>query len=245
MLTRALIVMLIVLNLGVAAWWWWRPMSVARTEDATPPSGIARLQLLQERKDLAPRPRPATQTPAAATTPIAPSTPSASAAAADIAAATPAAAERCYRIGPFADEAAYNAARNALQPRVARLRTQSTAAERGRGWRVIVPPLPDRAAANALTERLKQAGFKDFFVIGEGAEANAIALGRFSSEDRAQLHASSLRDAGFAARAEPLGSAKPSERWLLVAAAADVDSTAVRRASGAAQVDATDCANLR
>ena len=47
MLIRALIVLLIVLNLGVAAWWISRPIAQA---PALPeqPAGVARLQLLAE-----------------------------------------------------------------------------------------------------------------------------------------------------------------------------------------------------
>jgi hypothetical protein len=234
MLTRALIVMLVVLNLGVAAWWIWRPDPAAQAETAATPSGIARLQLLQERKDLASRlrsrPAPAAAIDTAATTP---------------ADETPPSADRCFRFGPFADDAALATARTALQPRVARLRTQSIRSDSAAGWRVIVPPAADREAANALAERIKQAGFPDLYVVGEGAGANSIVLGQFSNEDRARQHAARLQDAGFAAEAQPLGEAKPPERWVLVAATAEFDSAAARRASGATQANRADCAALR
>ncbi len=110
---------------------------------------------------------------------------------------------------------------------------------------MIVPPAANREAANALAERIKQAGFPDLFVIGDGAAANAIALGQFSGEERARQHVASLRDAGFAAQAEPLGEAAPSERWLLAAATGTFDSAAARRASGAAQARTIDCATIR
>jgi cell division septation protein DedD len=241
MLTRALIVMLVVLNLGVATWWMWRPAPASNAADIAEPSGIARLQLLQERKDIATRAR------AAATPATAQAVPAAQPAA--IAQDTPspvAAAQRCFRLGPFADEPTLAAAGNALQPLVAQVRTQPRAPDRGRGWRVIVPPSVDRATANALAERIKLAGFQDLFVIGEGADANAIALGRFSNEERAQAHVVQLRDAGFAAaRAEPLGGTKPMERWLLVMTTANFDVIAARRASGATQASETDCRAMR
>lgn len=53
MLLRALIVLLLVLNLGVAAWWWQRE-SMPATAPAAVASGIAPLRLLSE---TAPRPR--------------------------------------------------------------------------------------------------------------------------------------------------------------------------------------------
>lgn len=265
MLTRALIVMLVVLNLGVAAWWWWRPAPPPSADDAPRASSIARLQLLQERRELAGRAPPSPAV--AASSAAAPANPlAANATAADRAVTGPslseallsepavsdqaatenaAAAERCYRFGPFADDAALATTRNALQARALRLREQSAAAPRGRGWRVVIGPLNDRAEANALAERIKQAGFGDLFVTGQGTEPAAIALGQFSNEDRAQRHATNLRGAGFAARAEPLGGAEPAARWLLVAAAANFDVAAARRASAAAQAGATDCAALR
>ncbi|UHQ22770.1 hypothetical protein LVB77_19315 [Lysobacter sp. 5GHs7-4] len=47
MLLRALIVLLLVLNLGVAAWWWQRDPAPAATRAAVAP-GVAPLRLLGE-----------------------------------------------------------------------------------------------------------------------------------------------------------------------------------------------------
>ncbi|KRD77300.1 hypothetical protein [Lysobacter sp. Root983] len=55
MLLRALIVLLLVLNLGVAAWWWQRDSAPAAVPAAAP-AGVAPLRLLSE---TAPRPRTA------------------------------------------------------------------------------------------------------------------------------------------------------------------------------------------
>ncbi len=237
MLIRALIVMLVALNLGVAAWWAWRPEPQVETR-AEPPSGIARLRMLDERPG-ASKPR-ATEAPqAAAPQPTLGATAAAPENAAPIAEA--AKTERCYRFGPFADDAAVAAARKALQPKVVRLREDAAPASANRGWRVMLPPAADRAAANAVAERLKLAGFKDFFVVAEGAEANAIMLGRFGSEDRAQLHAASLRDAGFAAQAQAIGDAKPPQRWLVATTGDGFDSAAAARSSGAAQSRPVEC----
>ena len=52
MLIRALIVLLLVLNLGVAAWWFWSaPASPESTVDLPP--HVAPLQLVRERDDAA------------------------------------------------------------------------------------------------------------------------------------------------------------------------------------------------
>jgi hypothetical protein len=229
MTTRALIVLLAVLNLGVTAWWLFRPDAapVATVDDA--PSGIAQLQLVSERPDLQPPANAAPPPPAEA---------------ADTAAPIAAPAERCYSLGPFSDPAAMAAAQNALRPVVLRLRTRTAQRDSGRGWRVFLPAAPDRATADAAADRLRAAGFNDLLVVAEGAEANSVALGRFSTEARARQHAQTLVAAGFAARAEPLGEAR-SSGWIDLAAKADFDAAAARRSSGAAEARSIDCAAVR
>ncbi len=245
MTLRATIVLLAVLNLGVAAWWLLRP-DAPPSPEVEAPSGIARLQLLSERPGPAPAAaeRPATATPTAARSaddagPAETEPPAAAAPAAPVAAV-----ERCYRIGPFADTAALAAAQAARRPRALRLRTRETREGGGRGWRVYLPAAADRTAANANADRLKAAGFTDLLVVGDGAEANSVALGRFSSEPRAQQHAQALRAAGFEARAEALGDVRTAN-WIDLAAAEGFDTAAARRASGAAQSRTVDCAGVR
>ncbi len=231
MTLRALIVLLAVLNLGVAAWWLLRTDAApAPVENA--PSGIARLQLVSERPGA--RPAPAVQNTAPALKPAAAATET----------QPPVAPERCISIGPFADAAALVTAETALRPSALRLRTRETREGGGRGWRVYLPAAADRDAANVTADKLKAAGFTDLLVVGDGAEANSIALGRFSGEPRAQQHAEALRAAGFAAKAEPLGEVRTSG-WIDLAVAADFDLAAARRGSGATQSRTVDCATLR
>lgn len=230
---RALIVFLVVLNLGITAWWLSRSDAApAVVEDA--PSGIARLQLLSERPG--PKPVPAPVAEAAALPPETKAT--------EKAVPPPAAPERCVSFGPFADAAALADAQTALRPGALRLRTRETQTGGERGWRVYLPAAADRAAANANADKLKAAGFTDLMVVGDGAEANSIALGRFSGEARAQQHAAALRAAGFEAKAEALGQARIA-RWVDVVIKADTDLAAARRASGAAQSRTIDCAGVR
>jgi hypothetical protein len=238
MTMRALIVLLAVLNLGVTAWWLFRPEPAPVVADAAPPA-VARLQLASERPDL--RPAPAPQIPAPDP---APGDNAAIEPAATETAIEPAAAERCVRLGPFADAAALDAARTALAPRALRLRPREEREGGGRGWRVYLPAAADRATADATAERLRGAGFSDLLVVANGAEANSIALGRFSSETRAQAHAAALQAAGFAARAEALGEVRTT-RWLDLALAADTDPAALQRSVAAARSSRIDCAGLR
>jgi SPOR domain len=228
---RALIVLLAVLNLGVAAWWLFRP-DAAPTAAETAPSGIARLQLLSER----PRKPSASAVEAKASATVDTS--------ATAQTEAPAEPERCFRFGPFADADALATAQAALRAGALRLRKRETREDDGRGWRVFLPAAADRAAADTAADKLKAAGFTDLLVVGDGAEANSIALGRFSNEARAQQHAEALRAAGFEASAAPVGEAR-SVRWIDIAAAAGFDVAAARRASGGAQSRSIDCAGVR
>lgn len=231
---RALIVFLAVLNLGITAWWLSRPDATPTViEDA--PSGIARLQLVSERPGTPPAPAPVSEATATAPT---------EAKAAEAATPPPAAPERCVSLGPFADAASLAAAQTALRPGALRLRTRETREGGERGWRVYVPAAADRAAANAIADKLKAAGFTDLLVVGDGAEANSIALGRFSGEARAQQHAETLRAAGFQAKAETLGEVRTTG-WIDLALKDDTDPAAARRASGAAHARTIDCAGVR
>jgi type IV secretory pathway VirB10-like protein len=240
MFARALIVLLVVLNIGVAAWW------VARSDatsaaTAAPVVGVERLQLLREVPRHAapkppippsaaqPSPSPAT---AVATEPSSP------------AATAPPVPEQCYALGPFADAAASEAARKRLQPQVSRLHVRAAAAVQPRDWRVWLPPLADRAAAQAMAARISAAGFNDYFIVAAGDEANSIALGRYRSEDSARRREAALHAGGFTdVQAQALGAAPPSQAWLDVAVATPF-AAAEGKALGAARVESIDCKSV-
>lgn len=189
MLLRALLVMLVVLNAGVAAWWMFRAPS-ALPSGAAQPDGVPLLQL-------ADGPRPPRDAPIAA----APAVPAA-----------------CYRYGPFRDPAALAAAREAIAREVLWTATARSFASPPRGWRVILPQ-STREQATATAARIGAAGFGDFLVLpATGADANAIALGRYGAEAAARERARSLVAAGFPALAEPVGGREVL--WLDVAAGA-------------------------
>ena len=215
MLARALIVLLAVANLGVALWWALQPApSAHRAVAVAEDAGVPRLRLL---RDVPPPPdaaAPATQAPAS----------------------------RCFAFGPF-DAAGSARARAHLQPLVDTLQLRADASAAVRGWRVWLPSQPDRAAANALAARIAAAGFKDLFVMPDGGEPNAIALGRFASVAPAQQRAQALQAAGFPARAEPLLPAA-APRWLDVRVDGAFDADAQRLAVSALQAQPLDCTRL-
>lgn len=265
MLIRALIVLLLVLNLGVAAWWFWSaPASPESTVDLPP--HVAPLQLVRERDDAAataprvtlrtgsgnvPPPMSGTEVPATAPVPgtttagnnAAPTT-AASATAVVETPASPGETPRCYSYGPFDSEDSLVAAQATLKPLTEALLVRRMPLLAGRGWRVYLPPLATAEEATATAGRISAAGFRDYFIVREGAEANSVALGRFGSETAARRHADALNAAGFAARAEPLGTGTGSA-WVDVRGGARFDAAAARAQIGAGQMRPTDCAALR
>ncbi|AOL21105.1 SPOR domain-containing protein [Xanthomonas citri pv. malvacearum] len=297
MYVRALIVVLIVLNAGVALWWALQPPS-APPSAPPQPSGVARLELLPtatgaggavlpaaahtgsgsaaESASTAPAPSTSTASglasvPTPATSAVAgPSTPtsaaptpattaaaeaprSASEAAAKPAngvattaaqsspAPSPPAAERCASLGPFAARADADAA-------LARVRWQASRAsvreDKDAGistFRVMLPNVGDRAAAQALVKRIAAAGMGDYYVIAQG-EDNTVALGQYQSRERAERRQASLVGAGFPAQLVPSGNGQ-SRWWIDVRTSAA--TSALQGAAGATRQRSLDCAALR
>lgn len=222
MFARALIVLLIAVNLGVALWWVLRPGTVAQPMVAPSPD-VARLQLLSEAKPLA----TATAAPSAAK-------------------AAPATVKphQCFSLGPFATTAALEKARKQLQPQVLNLRSRGAKAEASRGYTVLLPPFASHQLAQASAEKIKAAGFDDLLLINDGEDAHGIALGRYGSLESAQRRQAALKAAGFAAQLRPIGPpALPA--WLDIETDAAIDIAQLRSASGAAQSSALDCARLQ
>lgn len=243
MLVRALVVLLLVLNVGVATWWALRtPAAPAAAYE--PPPGVAKLQLVDETRAVA-APRPAAATPPPAPPPK--PTSNAPAVAATSAPAQPAPpppdAARCYSVGPFNDASAAANARDLLLAVSTKVvpREQSTGS--ARGWRVYLPAAATLEEAQATAQRISAAGFNDFFVVRQGGEANSIALGRYRNEDAARRRAQTLTAAGFAARAEPLGDGRTTV-WLDLVANDNFDP-ARAQAAVLAPARPLDCARIR
>jgi ATP phosphoribosyltransferase regulatory subunit HisZ len=95
-----------------------------------------------------------------------------------------------------------------------------------------------------MAQRIAAAGFSDFLIVRDGSEANAIALGRYGSEDGARRRAAALVAAGFDAKAEPIANANATT-WLDVAAGAGFDAAAAQAAVAAPQRRPLDCARLQ
>jgi hypothetical protein len=228
MLTRALIVLLIVLNLGVAAWWMLRPAPLVVADAAL--AGVPELQLAGERVPprhaAAPLPAPATTT----------ATPTVEIAKQDD-------APQCFRFGPYADAASAEAAAARLRASVLKATTR-TIAGGGKDWTVWLPPFADMTSAQAKALEIAGAGIKDYYVVANGAQANAIMLGRYGSEENAQRRIADLRGKGIEAQVQAPVDAVP-QSWVDVEAGAGFGFAAAQARIGATVVKPLACAGSR
>lgn len=260
MLTRALIVVLVILNLGVALWWLLRGEPAPAPPPA--PTGVAQLQLLPGADTGAPvAAAPATpEAPALQdVTPAAPVAPAASAVAAVKAAeptppaapaeppasAPTAAPAQCLSLGPFADRAAALAAQASAGSSLRSARLREVPDAGATRYRVLLPAAASREEAQATVKRIVAAGLSDYYIIAQGEEANAIALGQYRNREGAERRIAAINAAGFSPTLVASGGDGSAQWWLDATLAADGDAAAARQRSGAAQQRSLDCARLR
>jgi SPOR domain len=230
MLQRLLFVLLIALNIAVAAWLWLGEDGahnpIASDRD------VPRLHLLAE----VPVAAHSVVLPPSATTVVAPASapvvaqttpaPAAPAAVVEVPPAPPVAATstkrsyRCLALGPFPTQADVRSARTALAPKVARLRTRQEQSALSHGWRVYLPALPTREQALALARKLDAKDVKDYFVVSSGDQPNTISLGLFHDPANARKRRDDVAALGFPARMSELTDSVPNY-WLDLVVADD------------------------
>lgn len=150
-------------------------------------------------------------------------------------------AERCASLGPYPARADADAA-------LARLRGQATRTsvreDKDAGvstFRVMLPNVGDRAAAQALVKRIAAAGIGDYYLIAQGDD-NTVALGQYQSRERAERRQASLVAAGFPAQLVPSGTGQ-SRWWIDVRSTVAI--TTLQGTAGATRQRSLDCAALR
>lgn len=235
MLIRALIVVLSILNLGVALWW------LSRGEPPTPQAaeaetGVATLELLP---------------PAPATLDASQRVPSPVAAVmAPVTTPTGAGIEgeplsgQCLSLGPFVDRGLAEAAAARLAGAVTRSRLREVAGAQPADYRVWIAPAASHQDAQATAKRIVEAGFGDYYVISQGDGANAVALGQYRNREGAERRVAALKAAGFPATLMP-GNDEAASWWIDAALAATSSAGTVAQRSGAPRQQSLDCARLR
>lgn len=282
MLTRALIVVLAILNLGVACWWLlrdapqppapppqpagvaelrWVPGGVdaAEAADATAAAPVAPLMDREPAEKTAVAATPAPAAPArpeiakpqvAEATPVAaaakPVTPLAPVPAPEKPATRPVAAEpaRCVALGPFADRAAATSAQGKAGSVISQVRLREQPAASGSArFRVMLPAAANREEAQATVKRIVAAGLSDYYIISQGEDINAVALGQYRNREGAERRMAAVQAAGFQPRLVASGDA--GQWWLEGQLAAGTQPAQAQQRSGAAQSRSLECARLR
>lgn len=206
MLPRAILVLLAVMNLGVALWWVTHPAPTDAVPAVALPAGVPELRLLAE-AGAAPAPPPPS----------------------------------CHRFGPYSDDEALAAAREAAAGLGSAVEVRTVPGTAPDTWRVVAPPPADGDSA-ALATRIGAAGFDDYMVVAEGAEAGSIALGRFGTQEAALRRRQAFADAGFDAQVHPVGG---TSDWLHVSLRPGVPLAAARTALRAVQAAPVPCGDGR
>jgi len=258
MLIRFLIVALAILNLGVALWWM-TPRPAPATAPDVRETGVATLELVPmdavDAVDAAapavPAPTGAAATAAAATPAPTPATAPDAARAAATATATPTAAvsapppqQQCASFGPFPSREQAQAAQAALRADLSRSQLREVQ-PKAASYRVLTAPAASREEAQAMARRIVGAGFSDYFIIAQGEDANAVALGQYRNREGAERRLATLVAAGFPARIVGNGVEAAASWWLDVAHADTASAADLHKRSGAAQRQALECARLR
>jgi hypothetical protein len=101
----------------------------------------------------------------------------------------------CLDWGPFT-EPERTAALAALEPLQLGRQMSLRRVESTSSYWVFVPPLASRPAAERRVAELRGLGLKDFFILADGPQRNAISLGIFKTEDAANKFLDALRKQG-------------------------------------------------
>ena len=127
---------------------------------------------------------------------------------------------RCYSVGPFVDEAILSTYQRFLAERELSFNVRTLSERELFGYNVILPPFPDRAAAEAMVTVLLDKGITDYYIMPDPELRHAISLGLFKEHRFATRHKAFLEKKGL----EPVMHSRYRERsrhWLDYTATGD------------------------
>ena len=123
----------------------------------------------------------------------------------------------CHRIGPFAESAQVDKASAVLKEIPLAYERRAEEQTVVTGYRVYLPPLATREAAEKKRRELSRLGFKDSSVMQEADMENALSLGLFTVEANAQKHVQALAAKKIETRMQTLSQAR-TLYWLYLGA---------------------------
>ncbi|MGA9031974.1 MAG: SPOR domain-containing protein [Sulfuricaulis sp.] len=171
-------------NIGLWMWAsWYKETPIEETRAARAPLALEKMRLLTEPNvKLTPRktPPPANAELMANAVPV------------------------CFHLGPFTDTARVTQAETKLNELHLGFARRTDETKMITGYRVYLPPLASKEAAERKRQELTRLGFKDHAVFQEEGWHNAISLGLFSVEANATARVRELAAKGVEASMQPL-----------------------------------------
>jgi len=119
----------------------------------------------------------------------------------------------CYRIGPFSESTQADKASTVLKEIPLAYERRAEAQTVVTGYRVYLPPLATREAAEKKRRELGRLGFKDSSEMQDAGMENAMSLGLFTVEANAQNHVQALAAKKIDAQMQTLSQAH-TLHWL-------------------------------
>lgn len=196
---------LVLANLGLWMWAsWYKEAPLEETRAARAPVAPEKMRLLTE---AGVKPVPRKKPPPAN---------------AELTANGPAA---CVRIGPFRDSDLLAIAEAKLDEMKLAHARRSEELKIIAGYRIYLPPLASKEAAERRRKELTRLGIKDHVLMQEEGWRNAIALGLFSVEANAMNRVRELAAKGVTASIQPLEQPR-TQRWLDIGVPVPPETTA-------------------
>jgi hypothetical protein len=107
------------------------------------------------------------------------------------------AGKSCYTLGPFKAVNDANSVRNMLKKAKISAKRRVKKDKTRKGFWVLLPPAASHAQARENVEKLKAQGIKDYFLVANGDQTNAVSLGVFAQSDTAQSRYQEIKGMGF------------------------------------------------
>ncbi len=120
---------------------------------------------------------------------------------------------QCLSLGPFESQAELRRVMSTLQALVESMQFRELQNEQVRGYRVFLPPAPDRETALAAARELSAQGVRDYYVVTAGEAENTVSLGLFRDRGNAERRLREVRALGHDARMEERTETR-SQWWL-------------------------------
>lgn len=119
----------------------------------------------------------------------------------------------CGRIGPFSEEKAAQANRDALVAKGLSADIDRATEQVQKGYWVLIPALPSRAEGQEEVAKLREAGETDIWLFNKGPLKNAISLGLYAGEKNANRRSKQVNKLGFTSEVQPKIS-ESTRYWL-------------------------------